>query len=91
MRTHPGTGRKWVFLGDHAWRIEGMALEKGRDLIDDLNSRIIDEQRVYMHHWQVGDLIPWDNRCMLHKAEPYDTATEARVLRRCAVTGEIPI
>jgi alpha-ketoglutarate-dependent taurine dioxygenase len=33
----------------------------------------------------------WDNRCMLHKAEPYDTAAEARILRRCTVVGEVPI
>jgi taurine dioxygenase len=91
IRTHPETGRKCVFLGDHAWRIEGMALEEGRDLIEELNRRIIDEGRLYTHHWQVGDLILWDNRCVLHKAETYDTATEPRVLRRCTVTGEVPI
>ena len=91
IRTHPETGRKCIFLGDHAWRIEGMLLEEGRALIDELNSQIIDDERVYTHHWQVGDLILWDNRCMLHKAEPYDTATEARVLRRCTITGEVPI
>ncbi|MGH1483902.1 MAG: TauD/TfdA dioxygenase family protein [Geminicoccales bacterium] len=91
IRIHPETGKKCIFLGDHAWRIEGMALEDGRNLIEDLNSRIIDAQRVYTHHWQVGDLILWDNRCMLHKAEPYDTASEVRVLRRCTVTGEVPI
>jgi taurine dioxygenase len=91
IRTHPETGRKCIFLGDHAWRIEGLPLEEGRALIEDLNSRIIDEERVYTHHWQVGDLILWDNRCMLHKAEPYDIANEPRVLRRCTVTGEVPI
>ncbi len=91
IRIHPETGKKCIFLGDHAWRIEGMALEDGRNLIEDLNSRIIDAQRVYTHDWQVGDLILWDNRCMLHKAEPYDTASEVRVLRRCTVTGEVPI
>lgn len=91
IRTHPETGRKCIFLGDHAWRIEGMALEDGRALIEELNGKIIDAQRVHTHHWQVGDLILWDNRCMLHKAEPYDTESEARVLRRCTVTGEVPI
>lgn len=91
IRTHPETGRKCIFLGDHAWRIEGMELEKGRDLIEELNNRIINELRIYTHHWRVGDLILWDNRCMLHKADPYDTAKEARVLRRCTITGEVPI
>jgi hypothetical protein len=57
----------------------------------ELNARIIEPERVYTHRWRPGDLIIWDNRCMLHKAEPYDTAAEARVLRRCTVVGEVPI
>lgn len=91
IRTHPETGRKCVFLGDHAWMIEGMPLEEGRALIEELNTRIIDDAKVYTHRWRVGDLILWDNRCTLHRAEPYDTGTEARVLRRCTITGEVPI
>ncbi|MGI9434874.1 MAG: TauD/TfdA dioxygenase family protein [Geminicoccaceae bacterium] len=91
IRTHPETGRKCVFLGDHAWRVEGFPLEDGRALIETLNTQIIDPAKVYTHRWKPGDLLIWDNRCMLHKAEPYDTATEARVLRRCTVTGEVPI
>jgi taurine dioxygenase len=91
IRVHPETGRRCVFLGDHAWRIEGMALEDGRALIDELNERIIDPALIYTHRWRPGDLVVWDNRCMLHKAEPYDVAAEARVMRRCTVVGEVPI
>jgi taurine dioxygenase len=91
IRTHPETGRKCVFLGDHAWQVLGLPLEEGRALIEALNARIIDPARVYTHRWQRGDFLVWDNRCMLHKAEPYDVAAEPRVLRRCTVVGEVPI
>jgi alpha-ketoglutarate-dependent 2,4-dichlorophenoxyacetate dioxygenase len=91
IRIHPETGRRCVFLGDHAWRIDGMAPEESRALIEHLNARIIDPERVYTHRWRPGDLVVWDNRCMLHKAEPYDVAAEARVMRRCTVVGEVPI
>jgi len=91
IRTHPETGRRCLFLGDHAWHVEGMPLEAGRQLIEDLNARVIDPERVYTHRWRPGDLVVWDNRCMLHKAEPYDVAAEARVMRRCTVVGEVPI
>lgn len=91
VRTHPQTGRKCLFLGDHAWRIEGMPLEEGRQLIEELNAAIIRPELVYTHRWRPRDLVVWDNRCMLHKAEPYDTAKEARVLRRCTIVGEVPI
>ena len=60
-------------------------------MIEDLNARIIDPARVYTHRWRPGDLVVWDNRCMLHKAEPYDVGKEARVMRRCTVVGEVPI
>lgn len=91
VRTHPETGRKCLLLGDHAWCIEGMPLENGRQFVEDLNARIIDPDKAYTHTWQKGDLVVWDNRCMLHKAETYDTATERRVMRRCTISGEVPI
>ena len=91
VRIHPETGRKCIFLGDHAWLVQGMPLEEGRQLIEDLNARVIDPERVYTHRWRPGDLVVWDNRCMLHKAEPYDVARQARVMRRCTVVGEVPI
>jgi taurine dioxygenase len=91
VRTHPETGRKCIFLGDHAWYIQDMPFEEGRQLIEDLNAAIIDPERVYTHRWRRGDLVVWDNRCMLHKAELYDVANEARVMRRCTVVGEVPI
>jgi taurine dioxygenase len=91
VRTHPETGRKCIFLGDHAWYVQDMPFEEGRQLIEDLNARVIDPERVYTHRWRRGDLVVWDNRCVLHKAELYDVANAARVMRRCTVVGEVPI
>jgi len=90
VRTHPETGRKCLFLGDHAETIVGMDYDAGRDFIEALNARIIASARIYTHRWRKGDLMVWDNRCLMHKAESYDTAREARVIRRCTVLGEVP-
>jgi len=90
VRTHPETGRKCLFLGDHAETILGMGYDEGRDFIETLNERIVALARVYTHRWLQGDFMVWDNRCLLHKAESYDTAREARVVRRCTVLGEAP-
>jgi taurine dioxygenase len=90
VRTHPETGRKSIFLGDHAETIQGMAYDDGRALIEDLNARSVAAARVYTHNWRPGDVMAWDNRCLLHKAEDYDTATEPRVIRRCTVLGDVP-
>jgi taurine dioxygenase len=90
VRTHPETGRKCLFLGDHAETIAGWDYAAGRDFIEALNERIIALARIYTHRWQPGDLMVWDNRCLMHKAGSYDTAREARVIRRCTVLGDVP-
>ena len=45
---------------------------------------------VYQHHWQPGELVVWDNRCLLHRATAYDAARDRRVIRRCTVLGDAP-
>jgi taurine dioxygenase len=90
VRTHPQTGRKCIFLGDHAETIQGMAYDQGRALVEDLNQRAVAAARLYTHRWRPGDFMVWDNRCLLHRAEGYDTAQEPRVIRRCTVLGEVP-
>jgi taurine dioxygenase len=87
VRTHPETGRKAIYLGDHAESIVGMAYDEGRRLIEDLNQRTVELCRIYTHGWRPRDLMLWDNRCLLHKAGIYDTANEPRVIRRCTVLG----
>ena len=90
VRSHPETGRKCLFLGDHAETIAGMDYDAGRALVERLNARAVAATVVYRHRWRPGDLMVWDNRCLQHKAEPYDTAHEARVIRRCTVLGDRP-
>jgi len=90
VRTHPETGRKCIFLGDHAEYILGMDYEDGRTLIEELNALAVHPDTTYEHHWEPGQLVAWDNRCLMHRATEYDPATQRRVIRRCTVIGEIP-
>jgi len=90
VRTHPETGRKCLFLGDHAETILGWPYAEGRAEVERINARAVADAAVYRHRWQPGDLMLWDNRCLLHKAEGYDTASEPRVIRRCTVLGDRP-
>jgi taurine dioxygenase len=90
VRTHPETGRKCIFLGDHAESIVGMGYDEGRDFIEALNARVVGLARRYEHRWRPRDFMVWDNRCLMHKAEGYDTALEPRVIRRCTVLGDEP-
>jgi taurine dioxygenase len=90
VRTHPETRRRCLYLGDHAESIVGMPYGDGRALIDDLNARAVHPDLTYEHRWTPGELILWDNRCVMHKATPYDPATQKRVIRRCTVIGGVP-
>jgi len=91
VRTHPETGRKCLYLGDHAEYIVGMSYDEGRALIEALNALAIHPDLTYEHRWKPGELIVWDNRCLMHRATAYDPFTQGRVVRRCTVLGEVPV
>jgi alpha-ketoglutarate-dependent 2,4-dichlorophenoxyacetate dioxygenase len=90
VRTHGETGRKCLFLGDHASHILGLPVDEGRAIVEDLNASIVKPEIVYRHSWRPRDFVVWDNRCLLHRAQSYDTGAEPRVIRRCTVLGEVP-
>jgi taurine dioxygenase len=90
VRTHPETGRKAIFLGDHAQEIEGMDYDEGRALIEELNVLITPKAEVYTHQWSPNQCIVWDNRCTLHRATGFDEANHVRVMRRCTINGDRP-
>jgi taurine dioxygenase len=90
VRTHPQTGRKCLYLGDHAEYILGMPYDEGRALIEELNALAVHPDLTYEHRWQARELLVWDNRCVMHRATAYDAATQGRVIRRCTVLGEVP-
>jgi taurine dioxygenase len=92
VRVHPETGRTCLYLGDHAESIVGMPYDEGRALIEELNALAVSHpDLIYEHRWSPQQLILWDNRCVMHKATPYDPQTQRRVVRRCTVLGEAPV
>jgi len=90
VRTHPETGRKAIFLGDHAEYIEGMPYEEGRALIEELNVLTTPPSNIYSHVWQPRECMVWDNRCTLHRATGFDESKYIRVMRRCTIVGDKP-
>ena len=81
VRTHPGSGRKTLYLASHASHIENMPGPDGRLLLMELMEHATQKQFTHTHKWRQGDLVVWDNRCTMHRARPFDT-TEVRDLRR---------
>ncbi|HVL58954.1 MAG TPA: TauD/TfdA family dioxygenase [Burkholderiaceae bacterium] len=87
VQTHPGSGRKLLFVGIHACEIVGMTIAEGRMLLMDLLEHATQREFVYRHHWRVGDLVMWDNTAVLHRGRRYDLS-QRRELRR-ATTEEV--
>lgn len=87
VKTHPVTGRKSLFIGRHAYGIPGLSDQESKKLLRDLLDIACQTPRTYQHSWDVGDTIVWDNRCLLHRARPYDVNLP-RVVRATRIAGD---
>ena len=87
MRRNHTTGEKNYYVGSHARSIEGWRDEDARALLDDLVARATALEYRYQHRWQVGDLLIWDNRCVLHRGMPYDADRYRRRMHQTRVAG----
>jgi taurine dioxygenase len=91
VRTHPEIGRKALYISrnrmDH---IVEMDFEECHRLIDELVAHATQPQFCYRHKWRQGDIVIWDDRCTMHKAN-YDYPEGARrFMNRIIVAGDAP-
>ncbi|MGH7337788.1 MAG: TauD/TfdA dioxygenase family protein [Myxococcota bacterium] len=87
VKVHPVTRRPALFIGRHAFGIPGLAAEESERLLDDLLAFACRPPRVLRHTWSPGDLAIWDNRCVLHRARPYDPGVP-RVMHHTRIAGD---
>jgi alpha-ketoglutarate-dependent taurine dioxygenase len=91
VRRHPDSGRKCLFMGLHASHIDGWPMQDGRALLARLEAHATQDRFIYRHKWRAGDMLMWDNRCLLHRADPnFDAALHPRVLHRTCLRGTPP-
>jgi alpha-ketoglutarate-dependent 2,4-dichlorophenoxyacetate dioxygenase len=88
VRVNPVNGRKSLFLGAHASHIEGRPVEEGRALLAAVLDHVTRPEFRYRHRWREGDLVIWDNRCVLHRATPFDSGRHRRLMQRTTVSGD---
>src|SRR6476659_9116802 len=89
VRTHPGTGRKSLYLSSHAGTIVGWPEPEANSLLLDLTETATQREFVYSHKWRVGDLVMWDNHAAMHRARPFPH-DEPRDVRRTTLMGDAP-
>lgn len=90
VRENPNTGAKNYFVGSHAKTIVGWDEKKSRALLDDLLARATAPEHTLTHAWQPGELVIWDNRCLLHRGTGYDADQHRRHMRQTRVAGAGP-
>ena len=92
VRTHPESGRKAIYI--NPIRIEGivgMPEAEALALLADLLEHATQEKYQYRHQWQPGDLVMWDNRSLLHKANGDYDMKQRRYLYRIMLKGDVPV
>jgi alpha-ketoglutarate-dependent 2,4-dichlorophenoxyacetate dioxygenase len=85
VRQNPVTGEKNVYVGSHVKAIEGMPDAEALPLIERLIAEVTRPESVYRHRWRAGDVMIWDNRCVLHRGVGYDEAKHRRRMHQTRV------
>ena len=91
VRIHPLTRRKALFLGRRRnGYIVGLPVPESEAILDRIWAYATQQQFVFTHHWTVGDVVMWDNRCVMHRRDAFDPQSR-RIMHRTQVKGEAPI
>ena len=92
VRTHPDTGRKGLYLNPlRVRRFVGMTPAQCGDLIDRLVRHATQPAFTYTHRWRLGDLVVWDNRSTMHKANTDYDFSQLRLMYRLMIEGAPPV
>jgi taurine dioxygenase len=90
IRTHAETGCDALYLGrrPNAY-IDGLDVAESEEIIDALWRHATQPQFTWRHRWRAGDIVIWDNRCVMHHRDPFDAGAR-RIMHRVQCAGERP-
>ena len=86
---HAESGRRGLYLGRrrNAY-LMGLSLAESEALLNALWAHVEKPELRWTHQWRVGDLVLWDNRCTMHRRDPFDPASR-RIMHRTQIKGEM--
>jgi taurine dioxygenase len=90
VRIHPETGRRslYVTANKAAWEILGMPRDEGQALLRELLEWATQPRFCFTHVWSDHDYLVWENRCLLHRATPFDSERYERIMYRTTIAGD---
>jgi alpha-ketoglutarate-dependent 2,4-dichlorophenoxyacetate dioxygenase len=80
---NPVNGRDALYIASHAFAVEGLEADAGAVLIDRLLEWVTQPRFVHSHTWNVGDVVVWDQRAVLHRATPWDYDAPRKLTSIC--------
>ena len=80
-----GSHGKSLYMGAHLAKIEGVPENTGKALIQQLTENMENPSYIYRHHWQVHDVVVWDNLSVMHRATPFENQKYGRTMIRTAI------
>jgi taurine dioxygenase len=85
--THPESRRRCLYLGRrHNAYLVGLDLAESEEVLDALWACATRPQFIWHHAWRAGDLVMWDNRCTMHRRDPFDPGAR-RIMHRTQIKG----
>lgn len=91
VRTNAVTGEKALYLSTtRLERIVELPRKDSDELLDTLFAHATSHEFTYDHVWLPGDLLIWDNRCLMHHANANYPVTQRRMMLRVMIEGERP-
>jgi len=88
VRLHPVSKRKALFLGRRPGAyIHGLPVEESEALLDAVWAHATQHHFAWYQKWRAGDLVMWDNRCVMHRRDAFDESLR-RLMHRTQIVGE---
>lgn len=82
VRVHPESGRKALYVNERVRNFLGLSEAESKPIVKFLCEHSVQPRLTYRHYWTVGDLVMWDNRCVVHLAVgDYDPAEIRHMIR----------
>jgi len=89
IRVHDETQDKMLYLGRRELAyVVGLALGESEQLLDEIWRYAALSENVWTQQWEIGDVIVWDNRRVLHRRDGFDQS-QRRLMKRCQVMSSV--
>ena len=86
--TNPVNGREALYIASHAFKIDGYSDEESEAILEELTAFCTQPEYVYSHPWEIGDVLMWDQRAVMHRGTPWPYDQPRKLTSTCSSVRE---